>query len=62
MLFTKIIVVFPENHMKPINTLCGLNAELYIHWKAGGTHRYHWDLNGQRSDGFHGNIFLRAAV
>jgi hypothetical protein len=29
-----------ENHMKPINTLCGEKAELLI-IKAGGTDSYH---------------------
>jgi hypothetical protein len=28
MLFTEIITVYSENHMKPINMLCGQNAEL----------------------------------
>jgi hypothetical protein len=40
MLFEEIIVVYSENHMKPINTLCGQNAELLI-VKAGGTRIYH---------------------
>jgi hypothetical protein len=36
----EIIVVCTENHMKPINTLCGQNAELLI-VKADGTYSYH---------------------
>jgi hypothetical protein len=28
MLLGKIIPVYSENHIKPINTLCGQNAEL----------------------------------
>jgi hypothetical protein len=28
MLFKEIITVYSENHMKPINTLCGQNVEL----------------------------------
>jgi hypothetical protein len=36
MLFTNITAVYSENHMKPINTLCGQNEELLI-IKAGGT-------------------------
>jgi hypothetical protein len=27
-LFKEIIAVYPEDHRKPINTLCGQNAEL----------------------------------
>jgi hypothetical protein len=40
MLFKEIIPVYSENHMKPINTLCGQNTELLI-VKAGGTYSYH---------------------
>jgi hypothetical protein len=36
MLFKKIITVYTEIHMEPINTLCGHNAELLI-VKTGGT-------------------------
>jgi hypothetical protein len=35
-----IISVFSENHMEPINTVCGQNEELLI-VKAGGTYSYH---------------------
>jgi hypothetical protein len=35
MLFKEIIAVYSENHMEPINTLCGQIAELLI-VKAGG--------------------------
>jgi hypothetical protein len=35
MLFREITAVYSENHMKPINSLCGHNAELLI-VKAGG--------------------------
>jgi hypothetical protein len=34
-----------ENHMKPINTLCGKNAEL-LTVKVGETYSYHWALKG----------------
>jgi hypothetical protein len=40
MLLGETISVKNENHMKPINTLCGQNAELLIR-KAGGTYSYH---------------------
>jgi hypothetical protein len=30
MLFTLIIAVYSENHIKPTNTLCGKNAELLV--------------------------------
>jgi hypothetical protein len=39
MLFVEITVVYSENHMKPINYLCGQTAELVID-KAGGTYSY----------------------
>jgi hypothetical protein len=45
MLFKKIIAVYSENHMKPINTLCGQNTELLI-IKVTSTHTYHWALKG----------------
>jgi hypothetical protein len=35
MLFKEIIAVYHENHTKPINTLCGQNAEL-LNVKSGG--------------------------
>jgi hypothetical protein len=44
MLFREIIAVFSENHMIPINTLCGQTAELLI-VKAGGI-VHHWALEG----------------
>jgi hypothetical protein len=40
MLFKEIIAVYSENHMKPINTLCGQNAELLI-VKECGTYSYY---------------------
>jgi hypothetical protein len=36
MLFKEIIAVYSENHKKPINTVCGKNAELLTD-EAGGT-------------------------
>jgi hypothetical protein len=39
-LFEEIIAVYNENHTKPINTLCGQNAEILI-VKGGGIHSYH---------------------
>jgi hypothetical protein len=44
MLF-KIITVYSENHMKPINSLCGQNAGQMI-VKADCTFHYHWALKG----------------
>jgi len=41
MLFSEIIAVHSENHMKPINTFCGQNERLLI-TKVGGTHSYQW--------------------
>jgi hypothetical protein len=40
MLFEEIIAVYPENHKKLTNTLCGRNAELLI-VKASGTYSSH---------------------
>jgi hypothetical protein len=37
--------VYSQNHMKPINTFCGQNAEL-LTVKAGGTYSYDWALKG----------------
>jgi hypothetical protein len=34
---TEIIMVHSENHRKPINTLCGQNAEI-MNVKVGGTY------------------------
>jgi hypothetical protein len=39
MLFKEIIVVCSEKHMKPMNALCGQNAEL-LNVIAGGTYSY----------------------
>jgi hypothetical protein len=44
MLFEEMIV-YSENYMKHITTLCGQSAELLI-GKASGTYSYHWVLNG----------------
>jgi hypothetical protein len=44
-LFKEMLAVYSENHMKPINTLCGHNTELLI-VKVAGTYSYHWVLNG----------------
>jgi hypothetical protein len=49
-LFKVIIVVYSENHMKSLNTLCGQNAKLLI-IKAGGRYSYHWALKGWKSSG-----------
>jgi hypothetical protein len=38
MLFEDIVAVCPENHTKPIITLCMQNAVI----KAGSTYSYHW--------------------
>jgi hypothetical protein len=34
--FKEIIRVYSDNHTKPVNTLCGQNAELFL-VKAGST-------------------------
>jgi hypothetical protein len=44
MLFKEIISVHPQNHTKPINTLCEQNELLNV--KAGGIYSYYWDLKG----------------
>jgi hypothetical protein len=44
-LFKEIIAFYCENRTKPINTLCGQNAELLI-VTACGTYIYHCALNG----------------
>jgi hypothetical protein len=36
MLLLEIIAIYSENHMKPVNSLSGKNAELIV--KAGGTY------------------------
>jgi hypothetical protein len=41
MLFREIIVVYTENHLKPLNTLCGQKAYLKI-VKMGVIYSYHW--------------------
>jgi hypothetical protein len=38
--FKETIAVYSENHMKPINTLCGQNVRI-SDVKAGGTYRHH---------------------
>jgi hypothetical protein len=43
MLCSDIIAVYSKNHMKPIKTLCGQNAEL-MNVEAGGTYSYHYAL------------------
>jgi hypothetical protein len=45
MLFRELIAVYSKNHMKPINTLCGLSAGL-VNVKACGTYRCHSALKG----------------
>jgi hypothetical protein len=40
MLFGETVVVYCENHMEHINTLCGQNAEFW-YVKAGGTYTNH---------------------
>jgi hypothetical protein len=45
-MFRGIIVVHYDNHKKPINTLCGQNAEL-LNVEAGGTYSYHWALKSK---------------
>jgi hypothetical protein len=45
MVSSEVIAVYSEIHTKPINTLCGQNAEL-VNVKTGGTYSYHWALKG----------------
>jgi hypothetical protein len=45
MMFKEIITVYSENHMKPINILCGQNEELMI-VKSGSKYSYYWPLKG----------------
>jgi hypothetical protein len=50
MLFKEIIIVYSENHTKPINTFCGEDEEeektdLMI-IKSGGAYGYHLALKG----------------
>jgi hypothetical protein len=42
-LFKEIISVYSDNLTKPLNTLCGQNAELST-LKTGGTYTYHYAL------------------
>jgi hypothetical protein len=44
-MFREIIIVYSENHMKPMNTLRGQSEEL-LNVTVGGTYNYHWALNG----------------
>jgi hypothetical protein len=44
-LFSEVIAVYSEDHTKPINTLCGQNAEL-LTVKIGGIYSYRWVLKG----------------
>jgi hypothetical protein len=43
MLFKDIIAVYFENHMKPINTLCGQNED-FVNVQAYGKYRYYCAL------------------
>jgi hypothetical protein len=43
MLVIVIIVAYSAKHKKPINTLCGKNADL-LDAKPGGTYSYHRSL------------------
>jgi hypothetical protein len=45
MLFRVQISAYSETHMKPINTLCGQNAEL-LNDEVGDTYSCHWVLKG----------------
>jgi hypothetical protein len=47
MLIKEIICVYSGNHTKPLNALCGQNAEL-LTVKADYTYSYHWILKGDR--------------
>jgi hypothetical protein len=45
--FKEIIVIFSQNNTKPMNTLCGQNAQLRtIKARGIGTYNYHKVLNG----------------
>jgi triacylglycerol esterase/lipase EstA (alpha/beta hydrolase family) len=53
MLFREIKAVYPRNHAKPINILCGHNAELLISYcllkqVVHITYSCHWALKGQK--------------
>jgi hypothetical protein len=43
MLYSEIIAVCYEIHIKHTNTLCGRNVE-FVNVKPGGTYSYHWAL------------------
>jgi hypothetical protein len=45
MLSKEVIALYFEDHTKPIDKLCGQNAEL-LNVKAGGIYTYHYALNG----------------
>jgi hypothetical protein len=49
-LFTCTTDVYSENHKKPVNVPSGQNAEIHA-LNSGGTHRYHWVLNGCTKNG-----------
>jgi hypothetical protein len=41
MLFIEVIAVYPENHLKPLNTPRKQNAEILL-FKVRGTFNYHY--------------------
>jgi hypothetical protein len=45
MLFREISIVYSENHIKPINTLCGQNPEV-LNVKGSFTYIYHCASEG----------------
>jgi hypothetical protein len=45
MLYSGIIAVCSEIHIKHINTLCGQNVE-FVNVKPGGIYSDHWALDG----------------
>jgi hypothetical protein len=47
MLYSEIIAVCSEIHIKHINTLCGLKVEL-LNVTRSGTYSNHWALEGYR--------------
>jgi hypothetical protein len=54
MLFKETVIIYCENHMKHINTLCGQNAQIY-NVKASGTYNYH--CASESVQPFHINCF-----
>jgi hypothetical protein len=46
MLYSEIIAVCSEIHIKHVNTLCGQNVE-FFNVKPGGTYSNHWALKGK---------------